>query len=180
MQLHVNGLKVLIFPTAMVSLFTQDSCNPGGHLQRQNSSKPNGQGKGAGGHSQVQLSRFSILGGSQVKRHGVGLVVGSGDVTVGPGGAAVVAGGVVVGGVVVVAGMDVVAGVGVGVGAGVGVGVVAGVGVGLVAGVGVGDIVPATLMGVSPPAVVFTAGGVVVALEVGVVVTVGVICINST
>ena len=49
-QLQVNGLKVLIFPTAMVSLFTQASCNPGGHLQRQNSSKPNGQGKGGGGH----------------------------------------------------------------------------------------------------------------------------------
>ena len=116
MQLHVNALKVLKFPTAMVSSLTHSSCDPGGHLQKQNSSIPKGQGCIGGGQSQVQLSSFNVLGRSQDKVHGVGMADS--------------------GLVVVAAGVGVVA-AGVGVGA-AGVGVVAaGVGVGA-AGVGVG------------------------------------------
>ena len=61
--------KCLKFPTAIVALLTQASCDPGGHLQKQNSSIPKGQGCIGGGQSQVQFSSFSILGLSQVKVH---------------------------------------------------------------------------------------------------------------
>ena len=131
MQLHVNKLKTLSFPAALVSLFTHCSCDPVGHLQKQSSSSPKGQGCTGGGHSHTQSSSFSILGGSQDKVHGVGLVdvgvvvtlvvgvgvasdggvVVSGGVAVVSGGVAVVSGGGVVvagGGVVVVLGGDVV------------------------------------------------------------------------
>ena len=107
MQLHVNGLKILKFPTAMVASLTQFSSDPGGQLQRQNSSITKGQGCIGVGQSQVQLSSLSTLGRSQDKVHGVGLA----DT-----GLVVVAAGVGVG----------AAGVGVGA---AGVGVPAGVGV---------------------------------------------------
>ncbi len=79
-QLHVKRLKFLKFPTALVALLTQASRDPGGHLQKQNSSIPKGQGCVDVGQSQVQLAWFRILGLSQVKVHtsGVGLGVGSG------------------------------------------------------------------------------------------------------
>ena len=134
-QLHVNALKVLKFPTAMVSSLTHSSCDPGGHLQKQNSSTPKGQGCIGIGHSQVQLSSFNVLGRSQVKVHGVGAVVAVGGAAVVVGGAVVLAGGavvVVVGAVVVLGGAGVVLG-----GAGVvlgGAGVVVGGSVALVGG----------------------------------------------
>ena len=149
-QLHVNKLKTLSFPAALVSLFTHCSCDPVGHLQKQNSSSPEGQGCTGGGHSHTQSSSFSILGGSQDKVHGVGLVDGGGvsvamDVGVASGGGAVVLVGVVV---------TLVVGVGVGVASDGGV-VVSGGGV-VVAGVGV----------------VVAGGGVVVVLVGDVVVLV--------
>ena len=109
MQLHVNALKVLKFPTAMVSSLTHSSCDPGGQLQKQNSSIPKGQGCIGVGQSQVQLSSFNVLGRSQDKVHGVGMA-DSGLVVVAAG-VGVVAAGVGVGaaGVGVVAAGDKVA-----------------------------------------------------------------------
>ena len=115
-QLQVKGLKVLRFPTALISSFTQASSAPSGQTQKQNSSCPNGQGSIGVGHSQTQSSSLSILGRSQVKVHGVGPgevgdVVGGAVVVLG-GAVAVVGAVVVLGGAAVVVGGAVVASVG--------------------------------------------------------------------
>ena len=158
-QLHVNALKVLKFPTAMVSSLTHSSCNPGGQVQKQNSSIPKGQGCIGVGQSQVQLSSFSILGRSQVKVHGVGAVVAVGGAAVVVVGAVVVLGGavVVVGGSVALVGGSVAAVVGGSVAAVVGGSVAA------VVGGSVAAVVGGSVVAVVGGSVVAVVGGTVVA-----------------